>query len=531
MLREQDEETTLPHSPIMSAFAICLAALLVTAIPRPVPAQTGGDPRLSSVQAADAELPQAYTLDGVIRMVLAGHPELAVSAYDPELAANEEDRLQASLSPTLDARLGFSDDEAPVSSDFQPEATRSLDASGGISVPLSGGATIDINANYSRTKQDFASPFAAQLARINPAYRGGLNVSYRLPLMRGAGRPDYEQGLVAARADTAAAGLQRLIGARRLGLEAMTAYFRILADETSVHLADVAVERARRLLAYQRLRERFGLIDAADRLQTEALLAERQLELQQAQARTLTDRVDLNRLMQRQAGAPLDLAPVLPADSSRPLPSLDSAFAAADQRRPEFPLIDARINAASARLNMARDAERRRVDVVAEAGTYSLDSAAADAVTGALDTNDRFIGLSLEFSELLHGGQAAAERRRAGLLHEQLLAQRRQTVFDIRNELATVLSDLANGEQTLQLARHRADTEKKKYEAQVKLYRDGRSDTATVVQFEGDLHRAELEAKLDELSLRLAERQLAWSTGTLFQELGIDIDALLARQP
>ena len=57
----------------------------------------------------------------------------------------------------------------------------------------------------------------------------------------------------------------------------------------------------------------------------------------------------------------------------------------------------------------------------------------------------------------------------------------------------------------------------------MRRYREGRSDTATLVQFEADLRSAELRAELQYLTLLLAERQLAWAKGSLLQELGLQM--------
>ena len=172
------------HGQLTMPTAVCVALLCAV---QPVPAQ---------------EAASTLTIKEVVQEVLIHHPDLAVSAYDAAIASTDQDRVAAQLESNVSASVGLSDDRQPTVSDFQPAETRLGQASASLSKPLASGATLSLGADYSRTRQNFDSPFAAQLAKINPAYRGGLSLSYRYPLLQGSDRPAYSAGLEAARADT-----------------------------------------------------------------------------------------------------------------------------------------------------------------------------------------------------------------------------------------------------------------------------------------------------------------------------------------
>lgn len=78
------------------------------------------------------------------------------------------------------------------------------------------------------------------------------------------------------------------------------------------------------------------------------------------------------------------------------------------------------------------------------------------------------------------------------------------------------------GGESLRLATGRMQAERRKYEAEAERYRDGRSDTATLVRFESELAAAELDVEMQRLTLALADHQFAWARGVLLDELGID---------
>jgi len=473
---------------------------------------------LAGLPAALAGEPM--TLVEALRSVLARHPDIRLARVDAAIARTEIQRAEGLLDPAYTATITASDEQVPVASDFQPSEKRIASLTGNISKPLAGGGTLGADINYSRTSQGFVSPFAAQLAKFNPEYQNQVNISYRHPLLRGAGRPDYRETLNAARADTRAAEISQRTTAHALALKTLNAYYQLAGDDIRVELARQAVARAKKLLAYQRTREHFGLIEQADRLQAEALLAARQTELQQAIAQRKSSAATLNRLMLRRPDAPIDL----PAASVHPVPAapdIRKATERAEMLRPELRALAERLKAAEARLAAARDTMRMQMDAVARLGTRSLDSSASLAAARGMSISDRFASLSLEISDTVNNRRTKAEIRKAELTRQRLVAERAQRLEQIRDELASAITAINSGRPTLELARREARAEKRKFEAEMRRYRAGRSDTATLVQFEGDLRSAELRAELQYLTLRLAEHQLAWAEGALLQELGL----------
>jgi outer membrane protein TolC len=112
----------------------------------------------------------------------------------------------------------------------------------------------------------------------------------------------------------------------------------------------------------------------------------------------------------------------------------------------------------------------------------------------------------------------------AELQRERLLARRHQLAEQLRDELSMLQVTLHSGAGILRLSAQREEAERRKYEAELERYRDGRSDSATLIQFEGELAAAERDARLQRLALLLAGYQHAWARGALLPALGIDDD-------
>lgn len=462
---------------------------------------------------------EEMSLAQVIKTVLAHHPDLHVSRIDSDIAATETLRVEGILDPVVTASIGASDEKIPAISDFQPSENRLGHLTGSIAKPLANGGTIGADFKYSRSSQGFNSPFAAQLALFNPSYRNEININYRHPLLKGSDRPDYSQSLISAQAELEQTRKQQQVLAHQLTLQAINAYYRLAADDINIDIAEQAVKRGQILLSYQRSREQFGLIEKADRLQAEAFLAARKTDLQRARSVRLNDQNTLNRLMLRAAST--EVSVTYGQQLTKPETSIDAAVEQAKQWRPELQALNAQMQAADARLSLARDGDQPQLDVIAELGTRALDKTLLPAAVAGFSVHDHFASLSLELSDTLGRNTARAAIRKAELQRLRIDAQRTSVLKQIRDDISSAVTAIISGKPTLELARKQVKAEQQKFNEELKRYRKGRSDTATLVQFENELRNAALNAKLQQLTIELAAQQLAWAQGQLLYRLGI----------
>ena len=471
---------------------------------------------------------EQMSLKQVMEAVLINHPDLALSRVDTAIAETEVRNLEGQLDPVLTARIGASDEKSPVASDFQAAQTRVGQLSGGIEKPLANGGTVGANFTYNRTSQKFTSPLASQLARFNPAYRNQVNLSYRHPLLKGADRPSYHEAMTAAEANIRSSQLQQQVIAYTLSLQVLNAYYQLASDDINISLAEQAIARAKKLLSYQRSREEFGLIERVDRLQAEALLAARRTDLQQARARRDADLTALNRLMRRSPDLALSVQVSPPEE--QPLASPEVELEQAETHRPELKALQAQMEAADAQLMLNRSSDKMQLDLVAEIGTRALDGAPLPAAAGGMSVNDRFASLSLEFSDVVQRNSARAAIAKAELSRQRIISERQRTIEQIKDDLASATTAIRTGWTTLATARKQVAAEKRKFTAEMQRYREGRSDTATLVQFEGELRNAELNTELQQLTISLAQQQLVWARGLLLDELGIGLEVIQTAQ-
>ncbi len=161
-----------------------------------------------------------------------------------------------------------------------------------------------------------------------------------------------------------------------------------------------------------------------------------------------------------------------------------------------------------------------QLDLVAQLGTRSLDATAGGALRRSGSLNTHYASLSLELSDAIGRNAARAGLRKAELALERIRAEKAQLADQIRTDLADALARLRAGMPALKAAEQEAARQRRKFEAEMRRYREGRSDTATITQFESDLRAAELRARLQRLDLELAVQQLRWAQGLLPEREG-----------
>jgi len=460
-------------------------------------------------------------LNSVLQHIFTNHPDIALSRIQQRNLAIEDSRIEGQLDPSLKLQTTVSDETSPTTNPFAASGTNRASATGSIVKPLQDGSSITASLSYNRTHLNYPSTVPSTFqSTINPTYQHQIDLIYRYPLLRGHGNPSYTEQLNANQHKQEAAAWSVAQQSEQLASQAIALYYQIAANEIAIDLARDAVQRSQRLLSYQKKREAFGLIEKADRLQAEALLATRQMEATNAQATLNSSISALNRLMLRDYHTPIHVPKyndTLPSINS----NLDALLKLAQQYRPIFHILNANDAANQANLAIATDQHDTQVDLIGQVGSRALSGSAGTAFGQGFTLNDRFISLGFEVSDVWGGKKTAATIAKAELEHERIGLQRFQTLEAIKTELSTALNDYHNGMMTKASAKLRRDAEQKKFTSEMKRYREGRSDTATVVQFEGDLRIAELQDALQNIQIELAATRLSLSTGQLLKSLGM----------
>jgi len=467
----------------------------------------------TSLSTQPIQKESALSLDDVLQRVLNKDINLRIKQLQEDSLTFDLATSQEQLDSRASLKSSLSDESKPTTNPFAPSGTNTALISGSIIQPLENGADLTLSASYVRSRSTYPStvPLAFQ-STLNPTYQEQIDLIYRYPLFKGNQNRAYQAQLQQIRANKHAAHWQVAMEKEKLAAQAMSLFFQMKANRVAIEMS----HDAEKLLRYQKRREHFGLIEKADRLQANALLAARKLDWVNAQATWNNTQTSLNRLMHRAYQTPIKLhsskLPIYPVLDVQTLQSI------AQKHRAIFMMLDAQEEAAHALLVQVRENNQQQLDVIGQIGTRALSGSASAAFGQGLNLQNRYLALSLEWSDSLSQHDVKPNIQKAELALERIQLQREQALESINTELSQAVMQYQNAHMTQAKAQNRVAMERKKFNAEMQRYREGRSNTATIVQFEGELRSAELQALLQEIQMQWAIKRIQLSTGQLLKK-------------
>ena len=461
---------------------------------------------------------QEISYTDVLKETFANHPDLVSARLNVEMKENDGARLEGALDIRYGAAIGASDESASVTSPFAAEQTKANFLSAQVTKPFEGGSILTATMNYNQAELFYPASVPANFqSSPNPLYKNQIDLIYRFPLAAGSDNPTYKYQKRANAQEISAAKLSLLMKKEQLASQGLGLYFQLLFNDLSLELAKDGVTRAKQLLAYQKKREKFGLIEKSERLQAEALLAMREMQKVQATSARNSSQIALNRFMFR------DEDTFLKPSVSRVVGTegdVRSQLEQAKTKRPVFAMFEAQLSAARERLELARASDDYKLDLVAQVGSRALDGTASGALEQGTTLNDRYIGITLEFSDVWSRSAERAAVQQSVLALESIKVERLKVLENLETELASIQVQISDNRALLEAARKQAQAEKVKYAEEMRRYQEGRATTAMISQFEGDLRAAELRELIQRVALVQVGYQKALALGELAMVLG-----------
>lgn len=451
--------------------------------------------------AASAGEQAQWTPAAAVRAALEGSQELVRARRELEAAELEEPLLLSNTDPSFVGSFQVEDDRAPrTAPTFQGSRARAERAYAG----LAGKTLIGTQARLLVRTDRLESP--SLFRTLDPSVDSRLSLEFSQSLGRYFwGRPDKARR---SRARSGAAQARELL--RRAETEAAAAALRALIEldfaARQIAVKDAAVGDAQRLLAKQRDKRGYGLVEASDLLQAEASLEGR-----------LTEAALARSALERARSAFVHAAHIPdPAPAAGDLSGLpDGAAAPGLGRRPDL--------AAVRRAREAAEwAERvEYLDTLPDiqlSGSYAAAGLAgryASSLDDASSFDHAVKAVGLSFAVPIGHKKERLTRKAAALRTAQARAEESRVLEAAQRELR-------DGAEGLRLARERAvlaarleDLERRKLAAEEESYRKGRSSTDLLIRFQQDVRRAETEAARARADEALARVELARASGTL----------------
>jgi len=451
---------------------------------------------------------EALTFSQVLQRVVERDASLRISTMQVERAQHETARVESQLGWTLNGQGGVAHD---VNSLGAP-VDRS-DASAGVERRLQSGSTVGVNAGVQREDSEVAlSPLLP-----NPSQTSRVDLSYRVPLAKGTDNPDYREGIVSADAGARVAEADARATRNQLAQRTADLFYGAALTRARLRNAEEAIARAERFKTHIANNTRLGVAEEKDRLQAEA-----QWRARVAEQRTLVvswenQRTTLNRLMERRWDG--EWEPVVAASADSVPPDLRVLEGEAFDNSPDLSREQARQRIAEATLARSRDAGRDKADVVFSVGNRKIEGDVAGGAT--LSESERVAGLRFEYRGALDRRGADAEVSQAYL--DRAIAQQRidSVQTELRYTVARLSSEIVSANAALDEASARAAAERAKLDDAARRYRQGRIDTAQVIQFENDYEAAVLALAQQTIDIARRRTELELVRGVLWRDLAV----------
>ncbi len=481
-------------------------------------------PRTVAAAEADAE-PQRLSLDEAIRTalettqvvrVLAG--VTAVSSgqtiYDPAISNTQIDDARARFDPQFRLDNNFFRSDQPLG---VPGHT--YDMQMGLAKDTVTGGTAALNVRTTPTRDRFNVPGQP----LNPRTPSSTEMSYKQPLLQGAGVAANVAPIVIARIDTERSFFQLKDSMQRMVRGVVEGYWALVqarveawARRQQVGQGQEAFERAQATLEA-------GLGTAGEVAQARSALADFRASLITAEANVLQREAALRNLLGLPPSGQPPMIPVTPMSMERLDPDWDRILGLAAEQRPDLIELKLILEADQQRLRIANNQALPRLDAVALYRWNGLEGRLPDGTFARADPNDFTewqLGVTFSVPLGLRRERAAVRQQELLIMHDR--ANLEQGLHAAAHDLAESLRNLAQYYEQYRAFSEARQAAWTNLDYQLADYREGRStlylNVLQAITNWGNSVNAEAQS-LARYNTELAN--LEQQTGTILETHGI----------
>lgn len=472
------------------------------------------------VEVGANELP--LSLREALEQALSSDLGLAERRLDLPIAAQLRLQAEAGFDRLLTAGVDLRRDEEPSTTSFFGSGairTTTYSAYGGVRRRLPTGG--EVSLLYRADRIDTSRP----LSTVNPAWRQGVSVDFRVPLGQGGGSIARSEilkahnGMAAARAGEEAA-------VEDLVLAVLRAYWELAFAQRDLAARVASESVASELLDDIQARIQAEVATPLDAAEARAGLERRRSERLLAE-RTLDDASDallaLIRPFRDGSTAPRvvavddpDAPTFLEADGELPVAR---AVALALGARPELRALQAELATRGVEVLEAKDALRPTIDLIGSASTVGYREGWFDSLKDTAGGEALSMGLGVEVSLYLGQRAAKARFRAAGWAREQTQLRMRQ----LENQIIQDVRRAHRAMGTASSVRRAADAEvaaaRESLDGERQRLAESKSTPYRVLEQEELLTEARTRLTRAQIDTRIAEAELWRAAGSLSERL------------
>lgn len=449
-----------------------------------------------------------FTIYQVMQRVLDRYPSLKISEMEVAQAAEQRQQVESSLGWILNSSAGIKHDLTGLGA-----PSDRLDIMGSIGRQLKSGATLSLSGGY--TYEDSTIPFTGF---PNPAHTTRLDLSYRLPLAQGQGNAQYTEGLNSAEAGYALTKANQLLTRITLAEKVKDLFYSLLATRARLINAEQAVTRTRKLQNYINNNFKLGLTESKDQLQIKAQLDSRLADLHAIQLQWKQQQTSMNRLMLEDWNK--EIKPILFSSRNNKLYKINNLIKKTTAYHPAVKITQAQLEMAESQIATALDIKRDNLDLVLSVGSRTSDGdSTSNTGTVTVSERDWAGAVSIQYKHLFDDTGVSSKHKQALLEKNIAIENIIKTNDDIRYTVSGLVSEIEMAKIAVKSANQKLHSESLKLKEAEQRFKNGRADTAQLIQFQNEYSFAQLAFQNQKVDLNNRIVALQIFTGQFWDDV------------
>jgi outer membrane protein TolC len=452
-------------------------------------------------------LENRLTIYQVMQRVIDRYPSLRISDLEVEQAEQQRQQVESRLGWILNSTGGVTHDLTALGA-----PSDRLDITGSIARQLEQGGTLSLNGGY--RYED--STLVFNPAFPNPAQTTRLDLSYRLPLLQGDNNPIYSENLISADEGFKLAKANKLLTRITLAEKVKNLFYSAALTHASLINANEAVQRTRKLEEFINKNVTLGLAEEKDKLQIRAQLHSKLAELSAIQIQKKQQQTSLNRLMLEQWQQ--DVSPVLTLRDKEKQYVINDLIKRTKDSHPAIKIAQAKLSIAESQIRTAQDAKQDNLDLVMSVGSRTTDG---KSKTATVSEKDWAGSMRIEYQHLFNDNGVSSIYKHALLAKSIALQNIQTTNDDIRYTVSGLVAEINAARLAVKTALQKLTSESLKLKEAEYRFRNGRTNTAQLIQFQNEYSFAQLAYQNQNIDLNNRIVALQIFTGQFWNELEI----------
>lgn len=448
---------------------------------------------------------EVYTLSRAVHRLLDYYPTIQIARLKTDQANWEIKNVKNQLSWKLNGSAGVVHDVSVFGTPYDR-----FEASASINRKLDSGHSLGFSGRYEYNDDSFV----LNNSFPNPSQSLDFDINYRIPFGQGENNTAYEQSLVVAESQKAIEQANEKAVLKSLVTNIIILFHEIDNLKQRLAYTDTSIDRSRRLKQYISRNKKIGIYEEKDVLESEAQLLKVIAERESLFLALSEQKNSLRRLLGIEPDAPVDIE----IERYIVTENGNDLLVKAERDDPGLQIKKLLVDIADARIKLSLDENTDKKDLVFSLGARTLYG---DSQTDSVSEEDYAAQLKFEYQYDLGNNAYTSRIEKAKRDKDITLQEMRLNKDELKYQLASLQDRIKKQHSLIKRIKQHKKVSTNKYNEAMSRYRQGRIDTTKLIQFENDLHLANLDLSAANTELSKSETSLSLLVGELLAQLNI----------